>query len=223
MVFYIVHFVICQSSRKSETILDRDYEGNDAVRKFTHDERIAPFGESRFPEQFLADNTCAGWVLIGRRETSVGPRDRFYWIFLEICRCGTARRAATQRDGTYGLAGEATIRLTQNFEYCSNFLDRIPRIVAAAIRSLARISVRGVAIANRGWRNEREEDDRTNGWRTNVEGIAYRRPPLCMGNASLSFPSYLSPSLGERDRFSFNTPTPTYASARLDLPGGHDE
>lgn len=87
------------------------------------------------------------------RETSVGPRDRFYWIFLEIC-----RRAATQRDGTgrdVRLAGEATIRLTQNFEYCSNFPDRIPRIVAAAIRSLARIGVRGVAIANRGRRNER--------------------------------------------------------------------
>jgi hypothetical protein len=34
-------------------------------------------------------------------------------------------------------AGDTT-RLTQNFEYCSNFPDGIPRIVAAAIRSLAR-------------------------------------------------------------------------------------
>lgn len=34
-------------------VLNRDYEGDDAVRKFTHGERIAPFGESRFPEQFL--------------------------------------------------------------------------------------------------------------------------------------------------------------------------
>lgn len=83
-------------------VLDRDYEDDDAVRKFTHGERITPFGESRFPEQFLADNTCAGWVLIGRRETSVGPRDRFYWIFLEICRRGAARRDATGRDDSSG-------------------------------------------------------------------------------------------------------------------------
>jgi len=72
------------------------------VRKFTHDERIVLPGESRFPEQFLADNTCARcWVGPDRSEGDVGPRDRFYWIFLEIC-----RRATTQRDGT-GLAGEA--------------------------------------------------------------------------------------------------------------------
>jgi len=79
------------------------------IRKFTRGERIAPLGESRFPEQFLADNTRARLLPPPDRSRSVEERkrkkerekerdvrDRFYWIFLEICR----------RDGT----GRATRR-----------------------------------------------------------------------------------------------------------------
>lgn len=192
-----------------------DYEGDDviaALRKFTRGERIALLGESRFPEQFLADNTCARCrVGPDRSERDVGRSAGS--ILLDLLRDLSARRDATGRDVL--VAGEATIRLTQNFEYCSNFPDRIPRIVAVAIRSLARSH-----------RRERDRDceSRMEKWERGMTERTWKglRRPLCMGNGIPLFP-FLSFSLGERDRFSFNTPTPTYASARPDLPGGHDE
>lgn len=186
--------------------------------KFTRGERIAPLGESRFPEQFLADNTCARCRMgPDRSERDVGRSAGS--ILLDLLRDLSARRDATGRDGTERdvlVAGEATIRLTQNFEYCSNFPDRIPRIVAVAIRSLARSHrrERDRDCESRMEKRERRMTERT--WKGS------RRPPVCMGNGIPLFP-FLSFSLDERDRFSFNTPTPTYPSARPDLPGGHDE
>lgn len=89
--------------------------------------------------------------------------------------------------------------MTQNFEYCSNFPDRIPRIVAAAIRSLARSHrrERGCDCEPRVEKRERRMTERTGGERT-LEGVAYHRPLVYMGNGILLFP-FLSFSLSARE------------------------